>query len=231
MMGSAGLDSRRVSSNLARAILLWSACGLSSAQAPPTPAQIIYTCTDAQGRKLTSDRPIPACMDREQTLLNPSGTVKARVGPTLTAHERAEQDAQRKEEQEERARLNEERRRDRALLARYPIQAAHDKERAEAQVQIGLVKQAVANRVNELQKQQAALEVELEFYAGDPGKTPLALRRQREDISQSLSVQARFLVEQQAEISRINARFDDELVRLRQLWQQANPSAVDRRTR
>ena len=33
----------------------------------------IYTCTDANGRKLTSDRPIPACLDREQNVLNPQG--------------------------------------------------------------------------------------------------------------------------------------------------------------
>lgn len=231
MFGSAGLASRRVLSNVTQAILLWGCAALSSAQTPATPAQTIYTCTDAQGRKLTSDRPIPACLDREQTLLNPSGTVKARIGPTLTAHERAAQDALRKEEQEERARLNEERRRDRALLARYPTQAAHDKERADAQVQIGLVKQAVGSRIAELLKQQAALEVELEFYLKDPSKTPPALRRQGEDIRQSLAVQARFLTEQQAEISRINARFDDELERLRQLWNQANPPAAERRTR
>ena len=56
------------------------------------PVAGIYTCIDSRGRKLTSDRPIAECTDREQSILNPSGTVKAKVGPTLTAQERAAQE-------------------------------------------------------------------------------------------------------------------------------------------
>lgn len=230
MAESAGLASRHILNHVARGVLLMHcASGLGSAMAQSTPSSTIYTCIDAQGRKLTSDRPIAACLDREQTLLNPSGTVKARLGPSLTAHERAEQEARRKQELEEAARLSEERRRDRALLSRYPHQTAHDKERADALVQIGLVRQAVVSRVAELQKQQAALALELEFYASNPSKTPPALRRQSDDITHSLSVQARFLSEQQAEVDRINARFDEELARLRQLWMQHG--STERRTR
>ena len=58
----------------------------------------IYTCTDARGRKLTSDRPIPECSDREQTVLNPSGTVRAIVPPTLTGPERAALEARQRRE-------------------------------------------------------------------------------------------------------------------------------------
>ncbi|WP_432214584.1 DUF4124 domain-containing protein, partial [Salmonella enterica] len=35
----------------------------------------IYTCVDAKGRKLTADRPILDCIDREQKELNASGQV------------------------------------------------------------------------------------------------------------------------------------------------------------
>ena len=45
----------------------------------------IYTCVDAQGRRLTADRPIRECIDREQNELNASGTVKRKIGPSLTA--------------------------------------------------------------------------------------------------------------------------------------------------
>ena len=95
------------------------------AMAQSTPLQGIYTCTDAQGRRLTSDRPIPACNDREQLVLNPSGTVKSRVGPTLTALERAALETKRKLETEERARLDEDKRRDRALLIDAEIGHRH----------------------------------------------------------------------------------------------------------
>ena len=36
----------------------------------------IYTCVDAKGRRLTSDRPIVECLDREQKELTPNGNVK-----------------------------------------------------------------------------------------------------------------------------------------------------------
>ena len=186
--------------------------------AQSTPIQGIYTCTDAQGRKLTSDRPIPACNDREQLILNPSGTVKSRVGPTLTALERADLEAKRKLEMEERARLDEDKRRDRALLIRYPNQTAHDKERLEAHTQVGVVRHAVESRMEELLRQQTALNVEFEFYVKDPSKAPPALRRQSEDLTQSLIVQRRFVSDLDAETRRINVRFDEELVRLKQLW-------------
>ena len=43
----------------------------------------IYSCVDGKGRRITSDRPIPECLDREQKELNPSGTVRRSVGPNL----------------------------------------------------------------------------------------------------------------------------------------------------
>jgi hypothetical protein len=204
-----------------KALLLASLSGVPVIQAQPTQAnttQGIYTCTDARGRKLTSDRPIPECSDREQKLLNPSGTLKARVGPTLTLKERTELEAKDKAEQEERARLNEEKRRERALLIRYPNKAVHDKERAAALTQIGVVRQAAVTRVEELQRQRVAVLEEMEFYKRDPSKAPPSVRLQVEEVAQSLAIQQRFIADQDAEIKRVNAHFDEELVRLKQLW-------------
>lgn len=186
------------------------------AQAP----EGIYTCTDAKGRKLTSDRPIPECADREQKVLNPSGTVKAIVGPSLTGPERAALEARQRREAEERARQTEEKRRERALLTRYPNQATHDKERAEALAQISVVRKAALNRVKELERQRKELENELEFYASDPSKVPPSLKRLLDENAQSMAVQERFIADQDAEMARVNARFDEELAKLQQLWAQ-----------
>jgi hypothetical protein len=190
--------------------------GATSAQ--NAPVQGIYTCVDAQGRKLTSDRPIPECNDREQKVLNPSGTVKQKIGPTLTAAERAAQEAKEKQELEERNRLAEEHRRDKALLSRYPTRAAHDKERNEALAQINAVSKAASTRLTELAAQRKKLDDEMEFYKKDPNKAPEYLRRQVEENNQSATVQKRFIADQEEEVRRVNGRFDDELKRLRQLW-------------
>jgi hypothetical protein len=151
-------------------------------------------------------------------VLNPSGTVKQKIGPTLTAAERAAQEAKEKQELEERNRLAEEHRRDKALLSRYPTRAAHDKERNEALAQINAVSKAASTRLTELAAQRKKLDDEMEFYKKDPNKAPEYLRRQVEENNQSATVQKRFIADQEEEVRRVNGRFDDELKRLRQLW-------------
>jgi len=189
-----------------------------SAQAVAPVQGGVYTCVDAKGRKLTSDRPIVECIDREQKILNPSGTVRAKVGPSLTAKELAEIEAKEKREAEERNRTAEEKRRDRALLTRYPSKAVHDQERADALSQITVVIKAASNRLEELGKQRRSIDEEMEFYKKDPTKAPAYVRRQLEENTQSQAVQRRFIGEQEAEVKRVNERFDDELGRLKQLW-------------
>jgi hypothetical protein len=193
-------------------------CLVGAVLAQNAQAQGIYTCVDAKGRKLTSDRPIPECNDREQKLLNPSGTVKQKIGPTLTAAELAAQEAKEKQELEERNRLAEEHRRDKALLLRYPSRAVHDKERNEALAQINAVSNAASTRLTELASQRKKLDEEMEFYKKNPNKAPEYLRRQLEENTQSAAVQKRFIADQDEEVRRVNGRFDDELARLRQLW-------------
>lgn len=181
-------------------------------------AQSIYRCTDARGNKLTSDRPIPECLDREQNELNPSGTVKRNVGPSLTSAERDRIEAQQKKEAEERVRVNEERRRNRALLMRYQDQAAHDRERAEALKQVDEVIAAANKRLADLDKQDEGIKAELEFYKNDATKAPAKLRRQIAEHDDSVNAQKRFIADQTTEKKRVNDRFDEELARLKPLW-------------
>ncbi len=202
-------------SALGVALLLW---GFAAAAQVQPPVNGIYTCVDAKGRKLTSDRPIAECVDRSQKVLNPSGTVKANVGPTLTAQELAEKEERDRALAQERARKDEEKRRDRALLVRYPNRGVHDAERAEALKQIAVVKAAAANRIEELKRQRVGLDEEMEFYKKDPSKAPPRLRRQIDELNESQAVQTRFIADQDSEIKRVTARFDEELVRLKLLW-------------
>ena len=181
----------------------------------------IYTCIDGQGRKLTSDRPIGACIDREQRELGPSGTTVRRVlGPTLTDHERTAQEARRRQAQEERSRIQEERRRDRVLLARYPDAAAHNVERTAALALLDEVSSAAAQRIIDLRQQRKGLDQELEFYSGNPAKAPVKLRRQLAENDEGVLEQQRFLVTQEQEKRRIHQRFDAELAQLQKLWAQ-----------
>lgn len=186
--------------------------------AGPVAAQNIYTCVDGKGRKITADRPIIECIDRTQQELSPSGLVRRQVGPSLTARERAAQEEKDKAAAEVRARENEEKRRDRALLQRYPRPAVHEQERATALAQIDEVIKAASKRTVELAEQRKSINSELEFYEKDPAKAPPALKRRAEENDSSALIQKKFILDQEQEKKRVNQRFDEELVRLRQLW-------------
>ena len=105
---------------------------ISLAQTGQKSAGGIYSCIDANGKKLTSDRPIAECAGRDQRLLNSDGSVREVVPPVPTADERAAIEARQQEEALARAVQREAIRRDRNLLARFPNEAAHNKARESA---------------------------------------------------------------------------------------------------
>ena len=178
---------------------------------------------DAKGRTLTADRPIAECVDRTQRALSSSGLVKRHIGPSLTAHEQALQDEKDRRAAEMRAHEAEDRRRDKALLLRYPAPEVHDRERAAALLQIDEVIKSFSKRRGELAEQRKTLAGELEFYAKDPSKAPAPLKRRLEENNGNVTIQQRFIADQEQEKKRVNQRFDEELTKLRQLWILASP--------
>ena len=154
------------------------------------------------------------------------GLLKRQLGPSLTAHEQAVQDEKARRVAEVQARETEERRRDKALLLRYPTPAVHDQERAAALLQIDEVIKASSKRKGELADQRAVLAGELEFYTKDPSKVPASLKRRLEENDSSALVQQKFIADQDQEKRRVNQRFDEELAKLRQLWVLAKSPAV-----
>ena len=104
------------------------------------------------------------------------------------------------------------------MLSRYPNRQAHDNERAQALVQVDEVIKAGGKRAQELVEQRKLINSELEFYRNDPGKAPPPLKRRLEENEGNVASQKRFIADQDMEKKRINARFDAELVKLKQLW-------------
>ncbi len=207
-------------------VLLLAGAEFAAAQ-PQGASGSIYTCVDRNGRRLTADRPIPECLDREQRELSPSGTTRRQIGPSLTEIERAAQEAQRRKDEEERARVVEERRRERVLVARYPDKAAHDVERAAAIQVVDDVTATAEKRIVELKAERKKLDVEMEFYKKDPNKAPMTLRRKIGEVDESVAEQQRFIAGQEQEKRRVHARFDAELAQLRKLWDaQRTPSVI-----
>lgn len=191
------------------------ACALAAAVAADGS---IYVCTDAQGRRLTSDRPIAECSDRTQRELNRNGTLRRDLGPALTPSEKTAAEEREREAAEDRVRAQDTRRRDRALATRYPTPEAHERERQQTLARVDDTIKAANARIGQLAQQRKAADAEMEFYASKPARVPQSLKRQMADIEASTAIQQRFIAEQEAEKLRVNARFDDERARLRQLW-------------
>lgn len=198
-------------------VAAWAASSTALAQTPPAD---IYSCVDASGRKLTADRPIPECLDREQRVLNPSGTVKSTIGPHLSEKDRMALEAKRRAEEAERLRKDEVRRRDLALLARYPNQDAHQQGRAQALAQVREAQHSANSKLDELLQEQKTIDQELEFYVSNPSQTPASLVQRRKATGEGISMQRKLMAEQDRQMQRINANFDEELGRLKPMWEQ-----------
>lgn len=184
----------------------------------------IYTCVDDRGRRLTSDRPILECRDREQRILNRDGSTRGMLPPSLTAEERAEKEARERREAEARSALADAVRRDRLLLSRYPNLEAHASARAAA-LEVGRIAiRASELRIAQLATERQPLSNEAEFYRGRP--LPANLRLQIDANEASAQAQRGAIVRQQAEFDRVNANFDAELERLRKLWAGAQPGTL-----
>ena len=178
----------------------------------------IFVCTDARGRTISADRPIADCADRQQREFSPSGNLRRTVEPEYTPREQAERDARAREAAAQASRNNDQRRRDRALLMRYPTPAAHDRERVEAMRQIDEMIGTAVQRLQELGNERLQLEREMEFYSKNPAKAPALLRQKLADNDESVAVQNRFVAAQQGEQQRVAGRFDGERTRLDALW-------------
>ncbi len=183
----------------------------------------IFTCINAKGQHVRSDRPIAECMDREQRVLNKDGSLQRIVMPPLTADERAAKEARDRRIAAEKATQREAERSDRLLLQRFPNEAAHKRARDAA---LDVARAALTQseeRVRSLDAERKPLLVEAEFYKGRA--LPAKLKQQFEAIDAAAEAQRQLIANQQAEIVRVNALYDSELGRLRRLWAGAPPGS------
>ncbi len=185
---------------------------------------LVYTCVDASGKRLSSDRLILQCADRDQRVLNADGSLNHIESPALTADERADAEAREREASAERVARLDAMRRDRNLMHRFPNEAAHQAAREKALDDIRSAIKLSETRINALLVERKPLLDEAEFYVG---KTmPPKLRNAVEANEASLSAQRSLMQNQPGEVVRINALYDSELARLKRLWAGAQPGSM-----
>lgn len=205
------------------AVLLGGAAVEATAQAKLPEMGAIFTCTTAAGKRITADRPIAECLDREQQVLNKDGSLRMVMPPSLTSDERAAlEEAERRKQQEQASRL-EAIRRDRNLIARFPNEEAHGRAREAALEPVRSAIKASELRLADLAQERKPLAAEAEFYVNKP--LPPKLKTRIEAVDVGIEAQRSLVGTQQVEVQRINANFDAELARLKRLWGGADPGS------
>ncbi len=207
---------------IAMLALAWSA--QAPAQSRPGSGGTIFTCIDASGKRLTSDRLIPQCTDREQRVLNRDGSLQRVVPPSMTADERTAFEAEQRRLAAERSARLEAVRADRLLRQRYPDAAAHELARAAA---VGRARESLETskkRLEMLAAERKPLLDEADFYQGKA--LPAKLRQQFDANDAAAQAQRSLIANAENEIVRINALYDAELARLEKLWGGAQPGSL-----
>lgn len=185
----------------------------------------IYSCTDAQGKRHTADRPIAECLDRDQRVLNRDGSERRTVPPRMNAEERALAEERKRLQDQAAAAQKDAVRRDRNLMLRFPDEGTHTKAREAAldDLRRGIV--GSERRLKELEEERKPLLAETEFYKDR--RLPFKLKSKLEANDAQQQAQRDIIQNQQTELVRVNALYDSELARLKRLWHGAAPGSAD----
>lgn len=176
----------------------------------------IFVCTDKDGRRHTADRPIAACVDQSQRVLNADGSLKAIVPPAVSPQERSAAESRARDAERLRMAEQENLKRDRMLLRRFPEAGQHQSARVDALRLVSTSIEGTRKRIADLQAAHKLLAAEAARPEGKPMPADL---KQRLDANEAMLKAQQSLVQNQtAEVDRINARYDEEARRLAPLW-------------
>jgi chromosome segregation ATPase len=176
----------------------------------------IYTCKDAAGHTITGDHPMPECSNSKVLELSKAGVVKREIPAPLTAEQKRQQQALDDKRRVEQAAEEQRRQQDRALLSRYRSEADIE---ASRRYYLSLSQDLIKRdqvAIDDAQNQLKAANTEAEFYKRR--KTlPASLRSKIDDANRDIAYNQKSMADHQAELGRINGKFDETLKHYREL--------------
>ena len=210
------------------AVSLFSLAGLllAGAAVPDVAAQSasrIYTCRDASGKTLTSDRPIAECQGREGRVLSTQGTTVKKIDAPLTAEQEAARDAEEVKKKEDAVKRSEQLRKDKALLNTYQNLDDLESKRQRALLQVEREMKDAERRVSFLEKQELELKQEEEFFKKK--QMPADLKRKLDENEGALRAERSLLRSKKDEIGQVNVKFDEDKKRYVELTAPASRAA------
>ena len=187
---------------------------VAAAQSAP---QTIYSCV-ANGRTYSGDRPPPECANSDIRELNRDGSLRRLIPRPLTAEEQRQRAIEAKKRLEEEERTMSQRRRDRSLLEAYANEDEIEAARVKALDTSNEVIRRSQARLERMDAEKKRLDDESEFYK--KRELPDNIKRAYLNNEQEKAAELKIVREAQAEMQRINDRFDTEKKRFRELLAQ-----------
>ena len=179
-----------------------------------TPGRI-YTCKDASGKTITSDRPLPECQGREGRVLSKTGTTVQTIEAPLTDDQRAAREAEDEKKKEAAVVRAEQLRRDKALLSTYQNLDDLESKRQRALLQVEREMRESEKRMGVLEKVEQENKQEQEFYKRK--QMPVELKRRVDENEGALRAEKLLLASKKGEIVQVNQKFDDDKKRYTEL--------------
>ena len=199
--------------SLIRITALGSAALLATSVAAQVPT---YRCTAKDGKKYYASTIPRQCIGRPVEQLNAQGMVIRRIDPQAGEKAREEAEAVLEKKREQEAAHREADRRNRALLATYTSERDIEDARGRALAENQKAVRDVESRIETIRKRRAGYEKELEFYKTG-NKPPAKLTDDMQNAEIEIKANEELLAVKKKEVEHINARYDEDKKRYRQL--------------
>lgn len=168
----------------------------------------IYTCKDASGKTITSDRPLPECVGREGRVLSGQGATVKKIDAPLTPEQIAAREVEDQKRREEDEKRREQIRRDKALLNTYASLDDIESKRQRALSQVEREARESERRISQLERQASDNKAEAEFYKRKA--LPPDLKRRVDENEAALKAEKLLFSSKKAEVAQVNIKFDED---------------------
>ncbi len=216
-MTPASSPSRQVRRAAALALLLVSTGAWSQYQDKTSAG--IYSCTDANGRIITSDRPIADCAKRELRVLNTDGSVREIISAPLTKEQQKQRAREEQQRIEEAWAKKVQQARDRNLLQTFEDERAIESLRRRTIADIDHEIKLATLRILSLDKEMKIAQQEVERFKQERAgnRIPFVYQQRITDAANAILAEDALIKDRREERERANARFDADSKRLSEL--------------
>ncbi len=172
----------------------------------------IFRCTNAAGKLVTSDKPIPECQNRATKIYKNNGIFKSEVAPPLTPEQKKKQEQEAERRKAEQLAEIELKREERYLNAHFRSEADIEVARKRAVDSLEDKRRLAFEQLNTINHNITLLQVELNKSKKSSSEYEL-LRQRAEDLSQSVLNNRSVIAFYDQEILRTHKEYDETLAR------------------